>query len=386
VTTSQQFSEEFQANYDSRYLTLTTGALYFHLRTQSGGAPGLPMDVTLSVVPFGDVGIGAVPSISYNIANSVAGYVQAEAHLTSQVDVVAGARETDDQKSGTFTGPDGTIGFSYRSTQPSFTGGVNYKPTDGLLVYGKYSTAFVSGGASGPITFKPEKAKSWEVGLKSDWLDKRLRANIALFDVFYTDLQSAQAGITLGHPEVGLAIADQGDARAQGVEFESTAVPIKGVTLGAAVGYTDVFLTTVNPILGQLGVPGTVSNFLPTLQPKWTTDLSAEYDTPPVLREARMSFRVDGSWRAKERTDSYTVLSALPEYPSLTYSPATWIVNARIALEQIKLPYGEGKIALWGRNLSDAKSTTFPDILGGFVGGTEFQAARTFGVDLIYNY
>lgn len=48
--------------------------------------------------------------------------------------------------------------------------------TDDLLPYDKYSTAFVSGGAYGPITYKPERAKPWEVGLKSDWLNKRLRA------------------------------------------------------------------------------------------------------------------------------------------------------------------------------------------------------------------
>ncbi len=386
VTTSEQASEELQVNYDSRYVTLTSGALAFRLRSRSGGPGDLPNDITLSPVVFNNVGINAEPSVSYNYATSIAGYAQAEAHITSQVDVVAGVRETDDGKSGTFLGSLGLLKFSYRSTQPSFTGGVNYKPTEDVLLYGKYSTAFVSGGAAGPITFKPEKAKSWEVGLKSDWLNKRLRANLALYDVFYTDLQAAQAGITLGHPEVGLAVADQGNSRAKGVEFESTAVPYRGVTLGAAVGYTDVAFSTVNPVLGVLGIPGTVANFRPTLQPKWTTDLSAEYDTPTLPWGTRITFRVDGSWRAKELTDSYTALWTLPQYASLTYSPATWLVNARIGVEQIKLPYGEAKIAVWGRNLTDARQITFPDILGAFIGSTEWQAARTVGVDLIYNY
>jgi len=387
VTTSKQWSEELQAVYDSNYLTLTTGGLYFHLKTQSGGAPGLPNDVILSPVPFGDVGIGAVPSTAYNTATSIAGYFQAEGHINSKIDLIGGARVTNDKKSGTFVGGSGTIGFSYNSTQPSYSAGVNYKPMEDVLLYGKYSTAFVSGGASGPITFKPEKAKSWEVGLKSDWLDKRLRANVALFDVLYTDLQTAQSGLTLGHPEIGLAVADQGDARAQGVEFESSAVPIKGVTLGAAVGYTDLYFISVNPILGQLGVPGNVANFRPTLQPTWTTDLSAQYDTPPLIDEARMTFRVDGSWRSRELTNSYTVTSStVPQYASLTYSPATWLVNARVALEHIKLPYGAATVALWSKNLTDAKEITFPDISGAFIGSTEFQPARTFGVDLIYNY
>jgi hypothetical protein len=32
--------------------------------------------------------------------------------------------------------------------------------------------------------------------------------------------------------------------------------------------------------------------------------------------------------------------SALPAYASLTYSPATWMVNARIALDKLELPFG----------------------------------------------
>jgi len=392
VTTSKQWSEELQANYSSHLLTVTAGALYFHLKTQSGGAIGTPNNVALSVSPGGSV--AGDSSRSYNSATSIAAYTQAELHITPKLDVVGGVRATRDKKDGTFvSGPIDTLtalSFSYKKTEPSFSAGVNYKPTRDILIYGKYSTAFVSGGASGPIVYKPEKAKSWEAGVKSEWLDHRLRANLAIFDVKYTDLQSAQSGLTLGFPQIGLAVADQGNARAKGFEFESTLAPIRGLTLGAAVGYTDLKFTKLTPSFSiaaaQLGVPLTLDNFLPTLTPKWTTNLSAEYDTEPVFHGGRLTFRVDASWRSRELTDPYTTLWSIPQYDSIRSSPATWLVNTRIALDSFELPKGKATVAFWTRNLNNAKEITFPDILGAFVAGTEFQQARTYGIDIIFNY
>jgi iron complex outermembrane receptor protein len=388
VTTSSQWSEEFQINYNSSFLTVTAGGLYFHLKTQSGGAPGLPNDVALTVLPGGLV--GGEQSTAYNKGTSIAGYVQAEGHITSKLDLVGGVRVTNDKKSGSLLAGPITTDFTYSKTEPSFSAGVNYKPSEDVLLYAKYSTAFVSGGAAGPIVFKPEKAKSWEIGAKSEWFDRRLRANIALFDVRYTDLQQAESGVNFGYPNIGLAIGDQGNEHAKGVEIETTAVPIRGVTLGIAGGYTDVKFTSITPFFStsgaQLGVPLTLSNYLPTLTPKWTTNLSAEYDTPEVYMGGRLTFRVDASWRSKELTDSYTVFYALPQYDSIKYSPATWLVNTRIAFDKFKLPVGTGTIAFWTKNLTNAKEVVFPDIVGGFAAGTEYQTARTIGFDISFNY
>ncbi|PXA82842.1 TonB-dependent receptor [Nostoc sp. 3335mG] len=391
VGTSRQFSDEVQVNYSSRLLTLTAGALYFNLKTQSGGAPGLPNNVTLGALPGGlDTATASNPqSRAFNTEKSIAGYAQAEVHIMPQLDVVGGIRVNQDKKTGDLVGgyPDTThIDFAYKKTKPSYSAGVNYKPTRDILLYGKYSTAFVSGGAAGPIVFKPETAKSWEAGIKADWLDHHLRTNLALYDVHYKDLQTAQAGITLGYPEIGLAIADLGNEHARGFEFESTAVPIKNVTLGAAVGYTDAKFTKVNPIIPFGDVFSNKDNFLPTLIPKWTVNLSGEYDTPPLFGETIATFRIDASWRSRERTNSNVVQYDLHQYDSVKFSPATWLVNARVSLDKIHAPFGDFTLALWAKNLNNAKEITFPDILGGFIASTEFQQARTYGLDVIFNY
>ena len=98
-----------------------------------------------------------------------------------------------------------------------------------------------------------------------------------------------------------------------------------------------------------------------------------------------MTFRIDASWRDKELTDSFLAYQQMPQYASLTYSPATWLVNTRVSLDHVKLPGGEVAIAVWAKNLTDAKESVFPDIFG-FLGVTEFQPARTFGVDVKFKF
>jgi iron complex outermembrane receptor protein len=309
--------------------------------------------------------------------------------VTSQIDLVGGLRVTNDKRSGFYHTAVDTINAPYNATKPSYSIGVNYKPDRDVLLYAKYSTAFVAGGTSGTVTYQPENAYSWEAGIKSDWFDHRLRANLAAFTVKYTNVQTSQSGVNVGVPDIALVVSDLYDERAKGFELETTAVPFRGATLGASLGYTDVkFLRLIPQAIPvtALGVPISLSNFFPTLIPKWTAELSAQYETPPVLGDSRMTFQLNASWRDKELTDGYAVYQTLPQFSSVMYAPATWLVNGRISLDHIKLPYGEGQVAIWAKNLTQDRSITFPDILGGFVAGTEFQAARTFGVDVSFKY
>jgi len=74
---------------------------------------------------------------------------------------------------------------------------VNYQATDKILTYFTFSQGFKSGGwttrATTPIlvapTFNPEKANTYEIGLKGQFSDRLLQANIAGFYTDYSDLQ-----------------------------------------------------------------------------------------------------------------------------------------------------------------------------------------------------
>jgi iron complex outermembrane recepter protein len=399
-TSNEQWSDELQLNYDSKLLTLTAGALYFHQQDVSGAPPGISSNFAFALIPAS----GRIPlgneGTSYNKAKSLAGYTQAEVHLMPQLDLVGGFRVTRDEKSGTYVsagtyvpGPggftDGTFinqvfsPFDYRKTKPTYSAGVNYKPSDFTLVYGKYSTGFVSGGAVGGVAFQPETVRSWEGGIKTDLLDHRLRSSLTIFDAKYDDLQSAQSGDNVGHPELGTVIIDQGDLTAKGVEFEGSALPLKGLTLSASFGYTNVEFGTVNPIL----IAATGGAYVPTLIPKWTSDLAAQYETTPLFGDARLLLRTDANWRAKERTDANPYRAAeIPVFAPIQFSPASWVVNARAALRDIKVGPTTAEVAIWARNLNNNKSTLFPLDFLSYELASDFQPARTYGVDLIVDF
>jgi len=396
IGVNQQWSDELQLNYDSKWLHLTSGALFFRQRDLSGAPPGLPNNFAFALIPAG----GRLPlgneATSYNRAHSVAGFTQAEVEIAPQLELVGGIRVTNDHKSGTFVsggayvpGPGGsfTTGtfnnqifsvFNYGKTKTTYSAGLNYKPSEFSLIYGKYSTGYVSGGAVGTVNYVPETVGSWEVGAKGDFLGHRLRSSLALFYAKYQDLQSAQGGANAGHPELGTVIIDQGSEIAKGVEWEASALPVRGVTLGASFGLTHVTFGTVNPILiasagGAYGV---------TLIPTWTSDLSAQYETMPLFGEARLVLRTDANWRDKELTDPNSGRSSIyPSFAPIHSSPATWIVNARVVLEQIKLGPTTGEVALWARNLTNSDVTTFPLSFLSYAASASFQPARTYGAD-----
>ena len=378
---AKQFSDEVQLNYESKYLTVTTGGLFFNQNTVTGTPYGLPVTPILTPFPGGVIPVGPL-NTSFNYNKSSAAYVQAEAHVTPKLDVVGGYRITKDEKTGTTYVSGVAFPLDYENTRPSYLLGVNYKPTDSILVYGKYATGFVSGGAVGPVAFEPETVKSWEGGVKSDLLDRRLRLNMALFTATYQNLQAVTAGFNIGRPDLGTLVINQGGLKTKGVEGEFTLLPITGLSINGGIGYTDSRFTSVNPIFG------TVETFQPTLRPKWTGNIATQYETRPLFDDARAVFRLDASYHSREVLLTPTPTQPVPpQFEPLVNSPASWILNARVSLQHIQLPQGKGhmEVALWAKNLNDNGTAVFP-INFSFLASTSYTQARTFGIDITYDY
>jgi iron complex outermembrane receptor protein len=384
-----QFSTETQLNFESKPVTLTAGVIYYRSDEAAGGPPNQPANFILTTVPANGVLPLGGQAISYNKSKSLAAYTQVELHLTSQLDLVGGARITKDEKWGDYVfAPTGSFNltnlpFTYRNTKPNYSIGLNYHPTDAILLYGKYSTGFMSGGSVSDVGFAPETVRSWEGGVKADLLDRRLRTNLALWDAKYEHIQSAQSGQNVGRPELSTVVIDNGGLKAKGAELEITALPITGVTTGGSFGYTDAKYTNPNAAL----VAGAGGEYDVTLIPKWTVNLYGQYETEPVYRDARVTFRMDAMWRSRMLVDPNPDIGLIvPEFAPYAYAPATWVVNGRIALEDIPAGPGKATVALWVRNLTDDRSMTFPTGLTTFLRTTSFQPARTFGVDVSFKY
>ena len=408
-STSEQWSDELQLNYRSKLVTLTAGALWFHGKDSVGGPDGLQNTFSFVNVPASGVLPLGQYGKSLNKATSLAAFAQAEVHLTEKLDLVLGARITKDDKSGSFNSGTGlaaptvVIPFTYTKTKPNWLLGVNYTPVDDVLLYAKASTAFVSGGSVAAITFEPEKATSFEAGIKAEWLNRRLRTNLAVYHVQYDNLQTAQGatnfaasltalGNSLTPPVPNLAsivstfvVPIGGPVKAKGFELETTALLADGLTIGGNLSYHTTKYSTIDPrILASVTVNGQ-SQYLPgSLSPSWDGRLWAEVQSKPFANGASVYARVDGNWHGK-----YLLTSSPDIQPAVlapyNYAPAAWIINGRVALKDIPLGPVKAELAVWGRNLTQNRDLTYVLNLAGALAGN-FQAARTLGLDVKIRY
>jgi len=118
-----------------------------------------------------------------------------------------------------------------------------YNWTDDLMTYFTFSEGFKSGGfdqrfgaaplSGEPSTFDPETVTSYEVGLKSEWFENRLRLNLA---VFHTDYDNLQLIIRETFNPITF---NGGSANIDGAEAELTWVPTERWFITMALGYID---------------------------------------------------------------------------------------------------------------------------------------------------
>ncbi len=412
TSSSKQYSDELQLNWNAGPLQATLGALWFHSRDESGHAGN-----TISLTVFPNTGVANIAKLGFNInkATSLAAYAQLEYSITDQITLVGGARITKDKKDESFTygnaqtaPPNLLTGLSsinpptYKKTKPNFLVGLNWKPNQRTLVYGKFSTSFVSGGASIGVPYSPETATSWELGVKADMLDNKLRANLALFHVKYKHFQSPQGtsqvqsadlirllttplfGATIANQLPGFVstfVVDGGDIRAQGAELELTAAPTRGLTMGGSLAFTDTKFTRQNPLVVATNGGSPFAN---TQRPKWTGTLWAAYETQPLWDDAVASFRVDGTYFGEMKTDTNQFRTA-PELLVLRKRPAFWTWNGRAAIKDIDLDGVKMEVAVWGKNIFDNKSRNF-ELVQELIASANFIPARSFGLDVTFGF
>jgi iron complex outermembrane recepter protein len=204
-------------------------------------------------------------------------FAHSEFHLTEQLDLIGGLRYTDDEKTYTFSrrnidgtipsgippttnfllfGLDGAVG-TYSDSHMDYRLGVNYRWNNDVMTYAQVSTGFKGGGVNPRpyvpqqiLPFGPEELTTYEIGFKTDLLNRILRVNGAVFFNDYSDLQLAlfvcpeSPGLACSRP------ANAGNAEVKGAELEITAQPVTGLTVDATVGYLDFEYTDVNPATG----------------------------------------------------------------------------------------------------------------------------------------
>jgi iron complex outermembrane recepter protein len=395
---SEQWSAELQFNYDADFAALTFGAVYFDSDEESGSPvnSGGTFAVNTGFLPAD----GTIPTgneaRSFNDATSYAGYVHGEFHVMKQLDLVLGYRLTRDEKSGSFrTGDPGAYAvfpFDYNDNRSSYTVGMNYFLNDDILLYAKFDSSYVSGGSAAGLPFDPEEVESWELGMKGDFFDGRLRANVALFQAEYDKVQTAQSANNIeGFEGRGTVVVEGGDLEAEGVELELYVLPLEGLTLGLTVGYVDTDFTRVTDILlgsvdGREGDLYPTDEFRQTLNPEWSGNINAQYVTRPLFDDAYLAFSVTGIWRDDVLFQANeTKANATAAYSAMEYSPDSWTVNSRLALREIRLGDWSAEVALWGRNLTDGDEANFALPIAGSM-ALAYPEERIYGIEFTVEY
>ena len=252
--------------------------------------------------------------------------------------------------------PPGVNTLDFSNTSPTF--GLEYRFTPDVMAYASYSKGYKTGSwttrLSSPhptydasLHFDPEFATSQEVGVKSEWLDRRLRLNVAAFHTKYEGIQlNSQQGISP-------TLVNAGDAKIYGFEVESSALIAGGFSFDAAIGYTNAKYTSLNNVLDngfiiQLGsCPERTSNpggscYLPKT-PEWKI-----YGGPQYLLSlgngGALQFNGDWTYTAKLANDFGNT--------QLLMRGATDIFNASITY---KTPKDQLEFILGGTNLSDKR-------------------------------
>ena len=271
-------------------------------------------------------GLGLARNTKNFEVESVAVFADATIHLSSELDFIIGARYTSDdvlnERTSFGIAPSCGCGPSNPAFFPSFINfarpnaagknsfgdfaprvGLRYEWSDTASFYGTISKGYKAGGSSTgndtnnnsaviSIPFNDEQLFNYEVGIKTESANRKVRVNAAVFFLDWTDLQvEAFRFLTPGDLSSNFEQTVNVDAEALGAEVEMLARATENLTIGGAIGYLDTQITK-EPTCDRV-VPGRTTciqitgGFAPTAvgldmpkAPKITANLFGEYRWP----------------------------------------------------------------------------------------------------------
>lgn len=238
-----------------------------------------------------------------------------------------------------------------------FNAGTGFR--SGILQSKAQADAVIADGVPSSISLTPDKLRNLEVGTKGSLLDGALHVAVSLYDIKYTNIQSAF------NTSIGLsAFANLGDGKAQGIDMElSWRTPLRGLTLNAIGNVNNSKFTRVLPAFS--GADPRIANGL------------------RLLNTPTHNFRLDATY---EHDIGHAVLFAT--------SSATFVGRSRLGdatvneinpyelyQASIGVRFDRYEVRLFGDNLSDLRGPTSangPTLLAG-------PRPRTIGVTFRLN-
>jgi iron complex outermembrane receptor protein len=394
------FTQELQlSSPNDSPLVWTIGAFFLKQRGRTFpfqfGSPFATVALPFGI-PLGDT----YELYSKTSTTSIAGYAQATVALFDDTHLTGGFRYTHDEKTieghGQISGPIApaplilppTVGKQKATfSKPTFRIALDHDFTPHMKAYASFNRGFQSGGfnsnnatgfspaANPPLD--PENIDAYEVGLKSEIFDRRLRLNLAGFWYDYSNLQQQI------YVNGSLRTLNAGAARIKGIDLELVYQPTSDLVVGLvgeildakftdyanAPGYTYPQGFGVGPLV-PTPVPNAKGNYL-LFAPKYTGTLYANHTLETSIGRFTTSANI-------AYNDGYYA-----DPGNLYKEPPFFVAN----LSEEWAPDNQLSLQLWVRNLFDRKYDQSVAAVGtvGFVGNTP-GAPREIGFTARYKF
>lgn len=225
--------------------------------------------------------------------------------------MTAGPVDIGNQPNCLLFGVDGTTA-TFKNDQLDWRVALDYRFSDELLVYGQVATGYRAGGFNARPFFPsqatphvPETITSYELGLKSDLWDNRLRLNLAGFYFPYNDIvlnSTFCADLPVGQQAPCLRPSNVGSAKVKGFEAEAAFYPIPEISIDASLSYLDFQYKEIDPNAGTGVALGDITPYTP----EWQYSIGVQYDIENVWG-GDLSFRFDGSYQSEIFTEAGNV-------------------------------------------------------------------------------
>lgn len=258
----------------------------------------------------------------------------------------------------------------WKSTTPRAT--VDFKLNEDITLYAIYAKGYKPGGFNGAVaitngrpadeSFLQEESVNYELGMKSQWFDRRLVLNVGVFKMEIDAIQLTTP-ITNSVGAVTSIATNQGDGEITGLEIESRYAVTDNFTVGFTYALADTeFTTGIDDFQWQITSGGGIFNPANPTDParnlngqgnasiegnpfplaaKHTASLTGDYSQPVFGGDYRLYVNTDLSYTSKKNIQVHNT----------AYTGSALIAGARIGIET-----DSWRVGLYGRNLLNEDS------------------------------
>jgi iron complex outermembrane receptor protein len=379
------FTQEFRlASPEDQSFRYVVGAFFFDQDAET--------DRKVALGPgFGGPpeGVDAAIQDSSVDTSNLAVFVNGNVDLSDRWTLSGGLRYTDEEKDARidqFVFPGFGLAeliqesFSRDEDYTTATLNIQYQATDDMLTYFTYSNGYKAGGfnvdlvpTTSDLFFEEETVDSFELGLKSDLLDGRLRLNVTAFHAEYDDYQVFQFRFDPFSGTTALLVSNAASVTTQGIEIEGVAHFNDNFELAYGFGFTDAEFDDFPG--GSIDAGGNAENAggntLPRA-PDFTASLTAIYNFTAGDADGRASLSYT------HRGEQYFN----PDNRENSRQPSYGLLHASLDFDI----NDNWSVGVWGHNLTDEVYRGMRGVSFLGVPFSLYMQPRTYGIEGAYRF